>query len=381
MNNISDIRDCFGCGVCSIACPKHIINIHHNKDGFYEPYIIDIDRCNECGLCRDICAYLNNGLAQIEYKGKSYAAWSNDDKVRHNCSSGGIGFEIGKYLISKSYKACGVRYNVDDQRAEHYIAENIRDYIPSIGSKYIQSYTVDAFKCINKKERYLITGTPCQIDSFRRYIRKTRCEDNFVLLDFFCHGVPSMILWKRYLERVEQITGKITKVSWRNKFYGWHESFNMAIDGSINNLTSNRSDGNIFYKIFLSDICLGKACYAKCKYKYINSSADIRIGDLWGKKYTGNQEGISAVITFTKIGEEILHSLENCTLLEDKLSIVAEGQHKKQIKEPILRGMSIKFLKKNKISSVVRLAKFQVLIKIWKYRLSNPIAIYRKMFN
>lgn len=112
------------------------------------------------------------------------------------CSSGGAGFEIGKYLLGEGYKVCGVRYDAEKNRAEHYIATTVEELIPSAGSKYIQSYTVDGFKAINRKEKYLVTGTPCQIDSFRRYIKKFRCEDNFVLLDFFCHGVPSMLVWK-----------------------------------------------------------------------------------------------------------------------------------------------------------------------------------------
>ena len=102
----------------------------------------------------------------------------------------------------------------------------------SIGSKYIQSYTEEAFKRIKRKEqKYLITGTPCQIDSFRRYIQRFHCEDNFVLLDFFCHGVPSMLLWKKYTEWAEKKVGKITYASWRNKWTGWHDSWAMGIDG------------------------------------------------------------------------------------------------------------------------------------------------------
>lgn len=113
---------------------------------------------------------------------------------------------------------CGVRYNIKHNRAEHYIVTTQEELAPSIGSKYIQSYTVDGFKAINLRKKYLVTGTPCQIDSFRRYIRKFRCEDNFVLLDFFCHGVPSILMWHKYLVWTEKKVGKLNYVSWRNKF-------------------------------------------------------------------------------------------------------------------------------------------------------------------
>ena len=113
----------------------------------------------------------------------------------------------------------------------YYIATTTSEAIESIGSKYIQSYTADAFKAINRKEKYIVTGTPCQIDSFRRYIRKFHVEENFVLLDFFCHCVPSMLAWNKYTKMVEKQTGKITYASWRNKLTGWHDSWAIAIDG------------------------------------------------------------------------------------------------------------------------------------------------------
>lgn len=344
--NISNIKDCFGCGVCATVCARHIIDIRLNADGFYEPQITDEAKCTDCGLCTAVCSYSHDGLALADASIKSYAAWSNDTQVRRKCSSGGVGFEVGRSLINRGYKVCGVRYNPDTNRAEHYIAATVEELIPSIGSKYIQSYTVDGFKTINRKEKYLVTGTPCQIDSFRRYIRKFRCKDNFVLMDFFCHGVPSMWLWRKYVAEVEKKIGKITYASWRNKFTGWHDSWAMSMDGektgkkvdwhdSYNILirgkkgsyNSRLSQGDPFYRLFLSDSCLGKACYDKCKFKYDHSSADIRIGDLWGKTYKDNEDGVSAAIAFTEKGDEVLKQC-NCTLVEHPFEIVAEGQMK-----------------------------------------------------
>lgn len=231
MNNIGKVHDCYGCGVCATACGRKIIEIGLNEDGFYEPHISDESKCTHCGICTDVCAYLHDELSLKEVEIHPYAAWSKDHLVRRKCSSGGAGFEIGKYLLEQGYKVCGVRYDADKNRAEHYIATTVEELIQSAGSKYIQSYTLDGFKAINRKEKYLVTGTPCQIDSFRRYIRKFRCEDNFVLLDFFCHGVPSMLAWKKYTEWAEKQVGKITYASWRNKWTGWHDSWAMGIDG------------------------------------------------------------------------------------------------------------------------------------------------------
>ena len=345
-NNISKVHDCYGCGVCATACGRKIIEIVQNANGFYEPRITDESKCTQCGICTEVCAYLHDELSLKEVEIHPYAAWSKDHLVRRKCSSGGAGFEVGKYLLSQGYKVCGVRYNAEKNRAEHYIATNVEELIPSAGSKYIQSYTVDGFKAINRKEKYLVTGSPCQIDSFRRYIRKFRCEDNFVLLDFFCHGVPSMLVWKKYTEWAEKQVGKITYASWRNKWTGWHDSWAMGIDGEEHGekinwhdsydmlirgkksyIESRLSQGDMFYQLFLGDCCLGKQCYDHCKYKYNRSSADIRIGDLWGKTYNDDEDGVSGAVAFTQKGNEVLKQC-NCELVEHSFDVVAEGQMK-----------------------------------------------------
>lgn len=367
MKNISNIKDCYGCGLCATVCAKKIIEIKLNKDGFYEPLIIDPSKCTNCGLCSDVCAFSHKepALRNEEKIIKSWAAWSNDNCVQRKCSSGGIGFEIAKQLIEKDYKLCGCRYNAEAGRAEHYIATTPEEAIASIGSKYIQSYTVDGFKAVNRKEKYLVTGTPCQIDSFRRYIRKFRVEDNFVLLDFFCHCVPSMLAWNKYTKMVEKQTGKITYASWRNKFTGWHDSWTMGIDGENNKdnrkyncdnydtLIDERDTqfkswlkkGDLFYALFLGDYCCNPACAKDCKYKFDKSSADIRIGDLWGSTYKDNNEGVSALITFTPKGKEVVEQLKNVTLVEHPFEIVAEGQMKHNTHKAPTYPIVMRFLK------------------------------------
>lgn len=348
---IGSTKYCYGCGVCVASCPKGIISMHLNNNGFYQPIITNVAECVQCGICIKVCAFYHSELA-IDLKPlKSWASWSNDILIRHKCSSGGIGFEIGRKLIKKGYKVVGCRYNANEQRAEHYIASNIRELVQSIGSKYIQSYTENAFKQINRTQKYLVTGTPCQIDSFRRMIQLFRCEENFVLMDFYCHSVPSMLLWQTYLKMFKTKIGTVTHASWRNKFdYGWHDSWVMGLDGDDKaicvdqkvsfrdlfverdcTIKSKKSQGDLFYKFFLGDVCIGPQCKKDCKYKYNRSSADVRIGDLWGETYQNNQEGVSALVAFTDQGLNLIKSMTGITLIEHPFEIVAEGQMKKNV--------------------------------------------------
>lgn len=347
MINVSEIKDCFGCGVCSASCPKSIISISLNREGFYEPSIKETDKCIKCGICLNVCAFNHQELSLLDRDIHAWAAWSNDAAVRRKCSSGGIGFEIGKQLIENGYNAVGCRYDIKEQRAEHYIASNVEEFVQSIGSKYIQSYTEEAFKQIKRKdEKYLITGTPCQIDSFRKMIQKFHCEENFILMDFFCHCIPSMWAWKAYIKMLEPKIGEVTYASWRNKFeYGWHDNWLMYLEGRKASVKSRRSQGDLFYKLFLGDICLGSQCEKQCKYKYDKSSADIRIGDLWGNTYKDNEEGVSALISFTEKGRQVILGLHDVTLIDHPFEVVAEGQMKKNAKARELRPLFIKYLK------------------------------------
>lgn len=400
MNNVSPLTDCYGCGVCAMACPKHIISMRLNADGFYHPIIEESNSCINCGICLDVCAYSHETLSVDYAPLASYAAWSKDPAVRRKCSSGGVGFEIAKDLLGNGFEVCGVRYNAERNRAEHYVATTVEELIPSIGSKYIQSYTLDSFKQIDRHGKYLITGTPCQMDSFRRYIQRHKIlEGHFVLMDFFCHGVPSKWLWDKYLSLVERITGKVVYASWRNKFSGWHDSWALAIDGeergekvnwhdSYNILirekkcyyNSKLSEGDSFYTLFLSNCCLGKACYEHCKYKCNHSAADIRIGDLWGTKYSKDENGVSVAIAFTSKGQDILlHSL--CTLVKEPLDVAIEGQIKNKLQMPSIRSKVLSMLCDesiglDKIQGIVQ--RYNRLRKL-KFYFSHPLYVMNRL--
>lgn len=353
MNNISGIESCYGCGVCAMACGKKIIDIKVDKEGFYSPYITDESKCVNCGLCVEVCSYCHDDLSVNNRPLASYAGWSNEPGVRRVSASGGVGFEISRSAISNGSSVVAVRYNVAENRAEHYIADSVEALLPSMGSKYIQSFTLDAFRLIDRRKKYLITGTPCQIDSFRRLVRRFKCEDNFLLMDFFCHGVPSRLVWDKYLKNMRKMVGEIEYVSWRNKQNGWHDSWIMAFDGengegetvdwhdSYNLLIKGKkhfvnvraSQGDLFYSMFFGNNCLGKACYKKCKFKYCHSSADIRIGDLWGDTYSSEDKGVTACVAFTEKGERLLKE-SNCELVEHPFETVAEGQIEKPLSYP-----------------------------------------------
>ena len=356
-------------------------------DGFYRPKVTDESECLQCGLCLKVCSFANE-LPMVDGKSvKGFATWSKNAAVRRKASSGGAGFEIARTLLAKSYKVIAVRYKAERQRAEHYVVETEEELVQSMGSKYIQSYPEEAFHSIKKGEKYLVTGTPCQIASMRRYVRMKKMEEDVVLMDFFCHGVPSKLLWDKYVAELEPKIGKVVYASWRNKQSGWHDSWVMGLDGdkqgspvnwhdSYNMLirektfySRKRSEGDLFYKFFLSDVCFNKACYKDCKFKNLQSAADIRIGDLWGKKYAENEEGVTGVLTLTEKGENVLKEC-NVEIIPESTDVVTEGQLKNKIKRPYYYAFLLTLLRSNlKLKTIYRIVQILRIGRIIGYKL------------
>lgn len=326
-NNISKLQDCYGCGVCTIGCPVNIINLELNKYGFYEPVIKDQEKCIECGICLDVCAYNHKQTALGELPDiKAYAGWSKNEDIREDCTTGGIGYEIAKLAIKKGEKVCGVKYNYSLNRAEHITTSEENEVEQLRGTKYIPSYTQDGFKEIGRKEETVIFGLPCQIDSFRRYIRRFKIEDKYTLVDLFCYGVPSLTLWKRYLSTLDTNITSPDRIKFRSKRFGWHDSACIEIEGNGQEFFEKGIDST-FFKIFFSDACLNKCCYKACKYKRTSSSADIRIGDFWGKEYRENKKGVNLLLVLTPKGETFVAELKStCEINESDLKDSVKGQ-------------------------------------------------------
>ncbi len=339
MKNISTIYDCYGCGVCALSCPKKIIEIKENKDGFYSPVVKKNSECISCGICIDVCSFLKNTPCQTsDPLINVYAARSFDDYILKMSSSGGISFEIGKYGLKNNYKICACTYDTEKNIAKHIICENKSKLEQTFGSKYIPSYTYDAFANLNRTDKFIVIGTPCQIDSLRRWSQKFKCEQNYIFIDLFCHGVPSILMYKKYYECVKKRIGEIKHVYFRNKDYGWHKSCHTKIKGENCEYLDNPFNPikGIFFSAFLSDFILSKSCY-KCKYKHTHSAADIRIGDYWGDKYKDNEEGTNLVYVFTEKGQRTINAIrDNIYISEENFGAGLKNQPSKPPPFPLL---------------------------------------------
>ena len=117
-----DKKDCNGCGVCALRCPKKAITMQEDKEGFLYP-VIDESKCIHCGLCKKICS---NNPIENTYNIKVYAAKSKDENKRNNSTSGGMFKLLAENIFSKDGIVFGVKYD-SNLKVKHDYAKTIEE--------------------------------------------------------------------------------------------------------------------------------------------------------------------------------------------------------------------------------------------------------------
>jgi coenzyme F420-reducing hydrogenase beta subunit len=307
--------NCSGCSACYLICKFNAISMKINEYGFYRP-CVDEDKCTHCNLCNKVCMIkegipLVNEVANVNL----YSAFTNENEIRHTSSSGGIGYEIARQGIKDGYDICGVIYDEKEHVAKHIVLnkENKNKLSLLQGSKYIQSINAQAFKKISNSQKAIIFGTPCQIAGLDMILRKKGIRRNFILIDVFCHGVPTYNLWNKYLKFINDKykVGEFPKVLFRNKKLGWHKYYINIY--SEDNSYIKFKEFDPFLKLFCNAACNSLSCY-KCKFR-TKTASDIRLGDYWGKRHNKDDSGYSMVATNTLAGLNCFNKLENISAI------------------------------------------------------------------
>lgn len=319
ITNYSSIRSCTSCGVCATVCNRRAITIKLDKEGFYRP-VVDESLCNDCGLCTSVCYKYDKEVLMTAPEGLDgkplFSAWSNNDELVKQTTSGGIGDLLVRQLQKEGYKVVGVVYNENETRAEHKIARSEDDLCGFRGSKYIQSYTFDAFKEIVencRNEKYAVFGTPCQIYALNRLATKRKVRNNFFFVDLYCHGCPSLHTWTKYQSAIKKSVGvnRFDSVTFRSKIRGWGGFYVVVVvDG--NPVFVSKKANDQFYELFFSNQVLNDAC-TDCSLRGTLEYTDIRLGDFWGHKFLDNQRGVSAISLATDKGKEVFERLHQVT--------------------------------------------------------------------
>ncbi len=311
---IIDPINCSGCYACASACPKGCITMKADSEGFLYP-VVDEKLCIDCGLCKKVCPISSPiDSEKCENDCTAYAAYSKNDEIRINSSSGGVFTEIADWVIKHGGVVFGAAFD-SDFNVKHIFVEKTEELFKLRGSKYVQSSIGNAYKeaenFLKEGRLVLFSGTPCQIGGLYSYLSKE--YDNLITQDIICHGTPSPALWSKYLNFIEKQNGaKVKEFSFRNKKNGW-KAFSVHICLENNEIITTPHIQDIYMKGFLKDLCLRPSCYS-CSFRHKVRASDITIADFWGIEnvfpHINADKGVSLVIVNSPKANKLFNELK-----------------------------------------------------------------------
>jgi len=314
MIKIQDKSACCGCHACAAACPKNCIRMVHDEEGFLYP-VVDQESCISCGLCEKSCPILNSQNMQPDKEPEAYAAINNNEAIRLESSSGGIFDLLAKAIIEEEGIVFGAAMSKDCRSVRHIAVETEEELWKLRGSKYVQSAMGDVYKIVQTQleigRKVLFTGTPCQVEGLKSYLRKE--YDNLLCVDLICHGVPSPKVWNKYVSFREERAGSspTLRTFFRNKKYGW-KTYAVVFEFLNQTVYEQIMSKDLYMQAFLGNACLRPSCHT-CRFKTVGRVSDITLADFWGVKKVIPQmydnKGTSLVLIQSENGRKTFESL------------------------------------------------------------------------
>ncbi len=316
--------ECCGCTACESICPKNVIRMIEDEDGFTFPEIVNKDQCISCGLCERVCPMTN--FKKPEDAPTCYFGWIKDNKLYERSTSGGAFSAFCQWARDKGYtEVYGAGYS-DDGVVVHKSVE-IDNFQELIGTKYVQSYLGETFKEIGSKllsgKHIVFVGTPCQVEGLLHYVGKKGVENLFTI-SLVCHNTASPKAYKKYLQ---EVGNDALLIRFRDKKY---------IQDGVSATTIVHKDGkeegsiqNPYTTAFGLGLMSRYSCNV-CPFTTVNRNSDITIGDFWGLDTVKPElaercsNGVSLILAHSDQGKSALKEIEEymeCSEVDAGLAI------------------------------------------------------------
>ena len=278
-----------------------------DAEGFRYPQI-DADRCISCGMCEAVCPA--DHAPAVSQETSVLAAQNRDEAVRGQSSSGGVFTALARQVLSEDGLVCAAVYD-EAHRVTHVVTGRPEELGRMRGAKYAQSAAEPCFPelrdALKKGRSVLFVGTPCQTAGLDRFLG--RKYESLLLVDMICHGVPSPLVWEKYLaerRRTDAAGAAVRDIDLRNKETGWSRyAYSVKIgyeDGSQYRMHQAQDP---FLRGFVQNLYLRPSC-AQCGFKGIGRCSDLTLGDGWGiwdiAPEFDDDKGTSLVLIHTEAG-------------------------------------------------------------------------------
>ncbi len=304
---------CCGCAACSAICPVGAITMQEDKRGFMIP-VIDESVCIECGACQKIC----NSQNDFHDVKEALIAKHKNGNVYLTSQSGGAFTALSDIILAKH----GVVYGAvidDHHELVHIRATSEIERNRMRGSKYTPSYIGDVYSLLEhdlkEGRKVLFSGTPCQVAGILKYVKvKKLIERNLYTVDILCHGVPSILLWRKMKEYYEKkYNCSVNKIELRTTSKSERPAMCYCINESC-------IPDAVHRKLYYSNLALRPSCY-HCQYTSIRRIGDFTIGDAWGVKEHNpsfaDGRGVSIILINTKKVNNLRNDIQKDMYIED----------------------------------------------------------------
>lgn len=301
--------DCCGCEQCSDSCPKHLIEMREDEEGFLYPVVVNEKDCVHCNRCVNVCPMKSPGRQPLNIN-ESYGGYVNElDEVK-GCSSGGFATAISREFVKRGGVVYGVRYSDDYYSVEYSRADTVEELDKFRTSKYVQSRKGKVFSKIQQDlkqgMKVLFIGLPCECSALYHRISNPQ---NLYTISLICHGPTSQKVHRGFCEEINKSQDKITSFSVRHKEKGW-KPYYISVDFA---------NGNRYLKEFtkthyeIAFKYLKRPSCSNCKYKLGNKDfglvADMILGDYHAvdeKSSIYNAWGVSQASILSEKGKALM---------------------------------------------------------------------------
>ena len=375
--HLCDMDDCTGCMACVASCRQDAIILEKDRDGFKYP-VINHDKCIGCLQCQKSCQVIS-GIRKHKL-GEVYAAWSLNEEIRMNSSSGGLFSELAISIIKSGGCVVGASLDNTTGYVNHIIINNVDDLKKLRGSKYVQSYVspqlYHEIKLILKKQiPLLFSGCPCQVVGLYKYLKHN--YSNLYTIDIVCHGVPSPEYFARIFKMVACKYDNLISYNFRDyENWGACSSVNIYVEHNKHKKKIPLNGKITHYQdAYLKGYLNRKSCY-HCNYSEVERVGDITLADFWGigkyKLISGDyKHGCSMVSINTDKGNALFGSIKE-QLHSEKRDIheTINGGNEQLIRpslKPIERDTYYEDFYLNGMSYVIKKYKLSLRRKsVWK---------------
>lgn len=303
---------CTGCFGCESSCARGAVRLALDPDGFYKP-LVDRRACNECGRCQQACPVIPAEPQAANAPAPeplAFGAWATDEALRSASSSGGVFSELARSVLDRGGAVAGCVWGTN-WTPEHRVARTSDGVAPMRGSKYVPSRVGNAYQEVLAALKggdgpVLFSGTPCQVAAMGRALAPWQ-RSRTLLVDFVCHGVPSLRVFHRYLQ--ELFDGEGTKnFTFRDKTLGW---LTVRAESQGGRRHLKILDADAFGRGFVVEhLYQMEACY-DCEFASLPRAGDITLADYWGCPEAWNdRRGVSLVLASTAAGLDVIRAIE-----------------------------------------------------------------------